>query len=79
MPELRFYDIDTDQHREPTQRDIDRMMLGIQAYGRMRQAYADTQEWLMTQLVEVNRRHHGVFDDQPSDPRAENDPVTGDL
>ncbi len=53
---LKYYDIDLDAFREPTQEDIDIMQAGVQAYGQLRTAITQTQERLMASIAEIKRR-----------------------
>lgn len=44
---LRVYDVVLDCYRDATQTDLDNLNVGTQAYGRLRDAFIRTQDWVM--------------------------------
>jgi hypothetical protein len=78
MAGLKIFDMELGNNRDATQADLDGLQARSNAYGRLRSYVTQIQVDLLDELAEI-RRGRSVLNEQPDDPHAENDPVTGDL
>lgn len=57
---LRLYDVTTDETRDATQHDLDVLMVAQQAYGKLRQAVAETHAWVLDEIAALNERNRAA-------------------